>query len=113
MSLDTKRAFTPATVEWSGILDKHGDKIYMKENASDHKAIEVELAVDIAAPRRSVNIPVIDYNNKEGWTRYRKLSDKYVAEIRTIIKKNKDKNERQDAFKEMIHKLEENKPKII
>ena len=70
MSLDTKRAFTPATVEWSGILDKHGDKIYMKENASDHKAIEVELAVDIAAPRRSVNIPVIDYNNKEGWTRF-------------------------------------------
>ena len=65
-SLDTKRAWTPSTVEWTGIVDKHGDKIYMTDVASDHKAIEVELAVNIVAPRRSGNILVIDYNNKEG-----------------------------------------------
>ena len=35
-----------------------------------------------------------------------KLSDKVAPDIRRIIKTHKDKNERQDAFKELLHKLD-------
>ena len=68
-SLDTKRAWTPSKIGWTGIVDKHGDRVYMKTAASDHKAIEVELKVNIVVPRRSGNIPIIDYNSKDGWTK--------------------------------------------
>ena len=91
-SLDTKRTWTPSKIEWTGIVDKHGDKVYRKTGASDHKAIEVELKVSIVVPRRSGNIRIIDYNSKDGWTRYKTLSNKYASDIRTISKTFKDKN---------------------
>ena len=59
----------------------------------------------VNVPRRSGNIPMINYKSKEGWTNNKTLSNKYASDIRTIIKKYKDKNERQDSFKGLIHKL--------
>ena len=50
---------------------KNGDK-HKKGTLTDHKAIEIELALDIISPRRSGNIAVIEYNNKEGWIKYKK-----------------------------------------
>ena len=38
--------------------------------------------------------------------KYKKLSDKYAPEIRSIIKKFKNKNERQLAFKQIAHRLD-------
>ena len=35
------------------------------------EAIEIVLAVDVISPRRSVNNAIIDYNNKEGWIKYK------------------------------------------
>ena len=69
-------------------------------------AIEAEIKANIVLPRRSGNIPMVNYNSNDGWTKYKKISDKYASDIRTIIKTHKDKNERQDAFKEIIHKLD-------
>ena len=56
---------------------KNGDKVYKRVAPIDHEAIEIELAVDVIFPRRLGSIVVIDYNNKEGWIKYKKLSDKY------------------------------------
>ena len=55
-SLDTKRAWTPATAIRTGAWDTNGDKVYKRGTASDHKAIEIELAVDVISPKRSGNI---------------------------------------------------------
>ena len=48
----------------------------------------IKLAVDVVAPRRLGNIPIIDYTNKEGLVGYETISDKYATEI---IKMYKDK----------------------
>ena len=105
-TLDKKREWTPAKIEPTGIVDRHGEKIYRKTKLSDHMAIEAEIKVNVVLPRRLGNIPMIKYNSKDGWTKYKTLSDKYASDIRNIIKKHKYKNERQDAFKEIIHKLD-------
>ena len=47
--------------------------------------------MDVISPRISGNIAVTDYSNKEGWIKYKKLSDKYAKEIRSIIQKFKIK----------------------
>ena len=105
-TFDKKREWTPEEVEPTGIVESNGDTIYRKTKVSDHMAIEAEFKANIVLPRRSGNIPMINNDSKEGWTKYKKLSDKYASDIRTIIKKHKDKNERQDAFKEIIHELD-------
>ena len=104
--MDENREWTPARVEPTGDKEKNGDAIYKKTAVSDHMAIEAEIKINIVLPGRSGNIPVINYNTDDGWTKYKKLSDKYAPDIRRIIKTHKDKNERQDAFKELLHKLD-------
>ena len=68
-TLDTKREWTPSKIDCTGKVDKHGDKVHRKTESSDHKSIEEELKVNIVVPRRSGNIPIIDYNSKDGWTK--------------------------------------------
>ena len=70
-----------------GIIDAKGDKVLRWGKGADHKAIEIDLAVDAVSPRRSGNIAIIDYINKDGWLRYKSILDKYAPEIRSIIKK--------------------------
>ena len=43
------------------------------------------LSVDVISPRRSGNIDILNYNNKEGWKKYKVLSEKYAPQIRKII----------------------------
>ena len=105
-TLDENREWTPAKVEPTGYKEKNGDLIYKKTAVSDHMAIEAGIKINIVLPGRSGNIPVINYNTDDGWTKYKKLSDKFAPDIRRIIKTHKDKNERQDAFKELLHKLD-------
>ena len=85
---------------------KNGDLIYKKTSPSDHMAIEAEIHVNIIKPRKTYNIPVIYYNKEDGWNIYKKQSDKVAKDIRNLIKKHKDVNERQDAFKQLLHKLD-------
>ena len=69
---------------------KNGDKVYWRGKTTDHKAIEIVLAVNVISPRRSGNNAIIDYNNKEGWTKYKTWTDKYAPQIRSLIKKYKN-----------------------
>ena len=101
-----KKDWTPTEIETTGMVESNGDLIYRKTKRSDHMAIKAEFKVNIVLPRSSGNIPMINYKSKDGWTKYKKLSDKYASDIRTIIKKHKDKKDRQDAFKKIIHKLD-------
>ena len=47
-----------------------------------------------------------NYNNRDGWLLYTALSNKYAPDIMATVSKYKHKNERQQAFKQFIHKLD-------
>ena len=101
-TLDTARAWRAAAAEWTGEI-KGDDKVYKRGKPMDHKAFKIVLELDIVAPRRSGDIAMINYNNKEGCFMYKKLADKYAPEIRNTIKKYKNKNDRQAGFKQIMH----------
>ena len=69
-------------------------------------ASEAEIQANIVVPSETGNIPIINYNKDEGWALYNKKSDKVAKDIRTLITKYKDVNERQDALKLLLHKLD-------
>ena len=104
--LDEAREWTPAKAVPTGKKEKNGDLIYMRTSPSDHMAIKAEISINIVIPGKTGNIPVINYNTDDGWTKYKKQSDKVAPDIRRLIKTHKDINKRQDAFKELLHKLD-------
>ena len=52
------------------------------------------------------NIAIINYNNKEGWILYKTRSNLYAKEIMETVPKYKNKNERHQAFKQIMHRLD-------
>ena len=82
------------------------DKVYVRGKSTYHKALEVVLELDILEQSRAGNKAIINYNNIDGWKRYKKISDKYAQEIRETVKKYKNKNDRQGAFKQIMHRLD-------
>ena len=67
--------------------------MYLSGKPLDHKALEVVLKLDIVEKGRAGNKAIINYNNPEGWQRYRQLSDKGAQEIRETVKKFKNTND--------------------
>ena len=82
------------------------EKKYTRGNPSDHKAQKVTLMLDIVEKGKEGNRAIINYNNKEGWILYKTKSDLYAKDIRETVEKFKDKNDRQQAFKQIMHKLD-------
>ena len=64
------------------------------------------LELDIIKKGRDGNRAIINYNNPEGWLLYKTMSDNYPNRIRKIVRKYKNKNDRQQAFKQIMHKLD-------
>ena len=62
--------------------------------------------MDIVEKGREGNRAIINYNNPEGWILYKTLSNKYAREIMETVPKYKNKNYRQLAFKQIMHKLD-------
>ena len=52
------------------------------------------------------NIAMINYNNPEGWLLYKTMLDNYAKEIREIVRKYKNKNDRHRTFKQIMHRLD-------
>ena len=80
--------------------------IYIRGQASDHKAQKVTLLLDIVEKGKEGNRAIINYNNREGWLLYTVLSNKYDPKIMATVSKYKQKNERQQAFKQIMHSLD-------
>ena len=103
--LDENREWTPAksvpTGEGSG-----PEKKYTRGNPSDHKAQKVTLMLDIVEKGKECNRAIINYNNKEGWILYKSRSNFYAKEIMETVPKYRNKNERQQAFKQIMHRLD-------
>ena len=49
---------------------------------------------------------IINNSNREGWLLYNTLSNKYAPEIKETIPKYKNKNQHQQAFKQIMHDLD-------
>ena len=66
-------------------------KVFIRGQASDHKAQKVTLLLDIVEKGNEGNCAIINYNNREGWVLYNTLSNKYTQEIMQTIPKYKNK----------------------
>ena len=69
-------------------------------------AQKVTIFLDIVEKGKAGNRAIINYNNREGWLLYTVLSNKYAPEIMATVSKFKHKNERQQAFKQIMHRLD-------
>ena len=103
--VDVDRDWTPARAVSTGKGVGPG-KVYTRGQASDHNAQKVTLLLDIVEKGNEGNRAIIDYNNREGWILYNTLSNKYAPEIMETIPKYKNKNERQQAFTQIMHHLD-------
>ena len=72
---------------WQNGQVKRKVKTKCTKGESLHKTFKIVHELDVVAPRRSGHIAMINYNNKEGWIKYKKLSDKYAPEIRNTLLK--------------------------
>ena len=76
--IDHNREKTPFSIH-----RKNGD-LYKKY--TDHLSINVELSLPVIKPKKQKNVPYIDLNNKEGWTKYTEVSDKYADIVEEKVK---------------------------
>ena len=53
------------------------------------------------------NRAIINYNNKEGWILYKRRSNFYPKEIMETLPKYRNKNKRQQAFKHIMHRFDQ------
>ena len=103
--MDIVREWTPARAEPTGEVTGPY-KVYLRGQPLDHKAQKVTLVLDIVKKGREGNRAIINYNNPEGWILYKTLSNKYAKEIMETVPKYENKNERQQAFKQIMHRLD-------
>ena len=69
-------------------------------------AQEAMVVLDLVEKGKTGNRAIINYNNKEGWTLYPKVSNEYAPEIMRTVRIYKNKNEIQKEFKNIIHKTD-------
>ena len=81
--VDSERTWTPFSIQ------KTGDK-YSK-NPSDHCAIQTNLKISLNMIKNRKR-PIINFKNKDGWARYKVISDKYADKIKDLVKSNDDIN---------------------
>ena len=93
--LDISREWTPAKAVATG-KGCGPNKVYKRGNPSDHKAKE----------GKEGNRAILNYDNPEGWLLSKIMSDNYANKIREIVRKYKNKNDRQRAFKQIMDRLD-------
>ena len=70
-------------------------RFWTRQIVHHHKAQEVVLEMDIIEKGREGDRAIVNYNNPEGWLLYKKMSDNYANKIREIVRKYKNKNDKQ------------------
>ena len=103
--LDTEQEWSPATVQTKTQIHMNTE-IYLRGKSTDHKAQKVTLHLDLVDNGTPGNRAIINYNNSEGWKKYRDVSDRYAGPIIKIIRIYKDKDDLQKEFKKLIHKID-------
>ena len=98
--------------EWSPARDEptgYGigpETIYTRGKASDHMAQKATVILDLVERRKAGNRAIINYSNREGWKLYTIISNEYAPEIMRTVRLYEHKNERQKAFKQIMHEID-------
>ena len=92
------------SAKWKKAMDQ--EKNTQERQPSDHKAYKVTLLLDIFKNGKEGNRAIINYNNKEGWILYKSCSNFYAKENMDTVPRYKNKYERQQAFMQIMHRLD-------
>ena len=90
--LSTVRSFTvDSDKNWTpfSILKKGDD---LEKKFTDHRAIILELKLQVIIKNSSDKRPFINTNNKSKWANFSDISDKHAEEMMEIINENEDVN---------------------
>ena len=79
---------------------------YLRGKPTDHKAQTVTLLLDLVEKGQAGNRAIINYNNRDGWKLYYKVSNKYAPQIMQTVRTFTDKNELQKEFKNIMHAID-------
>ena len=102
--LDVNQEWSPATAEQKG--GGKSDKIvYLRGKPTDHKAQKVTVMLDLVKRGQAGNRAIINYNNRDGWKLYYKVTNEFAPEIMKTVRTYADKNEIQKEFKNKMQKI--------
>ena len=83
--LDTEHEWSPSATQTKTNIN--GDTAaYLRGKPSDHKAQKVTLHLDLVEKGPAGNRAIINYNNRDGWKKYYKVSDKYAEPIMETVR---------------------------
>ena len=103
--LDVDQEWSPARAEPTG-YGTGPETIYTRGKASDHMAQKATVILDLVEKGKAGNRAIINYNNREGWKLYTIISNEYAPEIMRTVRLYEHKNERQKAFKQIMHEID-------
>ena len=105
--LNLDQEWSSAKAETTGV-GKGAEIMYLRGKPTDHMAQKVTVVLDLVEKGKSGNRAIINYNNKEGWKLYPKVSNEFAHKIMRAVRIYKDKNEIQKEFKNIMHKIDVN-----
>ena len=77
---------------------KNDEIVYLRGKPTDHKAQKVTIMLDLVKRGQAGNRAIINYNNRDGWKLYYKVSNEFPPEIMKTVRTFTDKNEIQKEF---------------
>ena len=104
-ALDTEHEWSPAATQTKNNING-GEVAYLRGKPTDHKAQTVTLLLDLVEKGQAGNRAIINYNNRDGWKLYYKVSNKYAPQIMQTVRTFTDKNELQKEFKNIMHAID-------
>ena len=103
--LDVNQEWSPAAAEQKG-GEKSDEIVYLRGKPTDHKAQKVTVMLDLVEKGQAGNSAIINYNNRDGWKLYYKVTNEFAPEIMKTVRTYTDKNEIQKEFKNIMHKID-------
>ena len=103
--LDVEHEWSPAQADKKGGVNGE-EVVYLRGKPTDHKAQTVTLMLDLVERGQAGNRAIINYNNRDGWKLYYKVSNEFAPEIMKTIRTFTDKNEIQKEFKKIMHQID-------
>ena len=82
--VDSEKKMTPFSIK--------KDKEELKRRFTDHNAILTKIVLPMAQKKRAKKEPVINFQNPEGWERYKTFSDEFAPKMEEALVNCKDEN---------------------
>ena len=80
--------------------------VYLRGKPTHHMVQIVTVMLDLVERGQAGNRAIINYNNRDRWKLYHKVSNKFAPEIMKTIRMYTDKNGIQKEYKNIMHKID-------